>query len=572
MPSERELVSTSIADRYTGPLLLDLYSSLGYKSGLDTGRSPYLAPSWTSTHTRRLTAYKILEAYFRNRARDFLAGPDADRNARREYGDAALLVRTVVQALLGDDISLTVDGAGENVSGSESPEQRAANARLEWLNEWADTERFRNDLYDAERNAVKLGDAVYTLAWSDAKQRVRLEAYDPGFYFPELKTRSHKDFPRRVDIAWEEEREVIDGRGNLQTETWVHRITWKLVDDGVYVYPWGTSTTRCLKTEGDWRLDEIGPRTVHMDWPRGVYVRNADGQEIRDLDLGIDFLPVIHVPNTVSGAEHFGESILTSVAQLLDELAAADTDKAKAAALACVPMIGAAGKGRVGTLTVEPGAILELGEGGRMDVLDMSAALKTAMDYANELRELLSQNVRVPSEVLGRVKASEIAAGIIMALSFGPMRGLIDEMRLVRSEKYPLLLKFVQRLARVAGALDGEELRAEVAFGNFIPADESALVDLLLKLWNAKVLSRETVITILVEKGVVETDVAEELARCRSEDFAAALTLLNATDGDRDPVYEMLGLGEPPEKPEPPEIIQRVPGQPSSEAVPEDEE
>ncbi|MET9406215.1 hypothetical protein ABZX90_10650 [Streptomyces sp. NPDC002935] len=40
-------------------------------------------------------------------------------------------------------------------------------------------------LQQAERTAILLGDAVYTLAWDAAKGWVLLSTWDPGTYFPE---------------------------------------------------------------------------------------------------------------------------------------------------------------------------------------------------------------------------------------------------------------------------------------------------------------------------------------------------------------------------------------------------
>jgi hypothetical protein len=58
------------------------------------------------------------------------------------------------------------------------------------------------------------------------------------------------------------------------------------------------------------------------------YELTPDGREVNDLDIGIDFVPVIHVPNTPSGSKHFGRSLLLSVAQLLDDIGFADSDLA----------------------------------------------------------------------------------------------------------------------------------------------------------------------------------------------------------------------------------------------------
>ncbi|MFJ5534004.1 hypothetical protein [Streptomyces sp. NPDC093261] len=52
----------------------------------------------------------------------------------------------------------------------------------------------------------------------------------------------------------------------------------------------------------------------------------------------VDFIPVVHIPNTIPDVgEHWGKSTLATVLQLLDELAATDTDSASASATTGTP-------------------------------------------------------------------------------------------------------------------------------------------------------------------------------------------------------------------------------------------
>ena len=533
-------------------LTLDAWSGIAHKPGLNGSRAgSALEPTWIRGHERRLDAYRILAAYVANQARHFLETADANLiNARREFGDAALLVKVAKAALLGDDVSISVEGAGatETEDKALTAEERFANERQEWLDAWADDERLRSKLEEGETNAVKLGDAVYALGWSVKKRRPRLYTYDPGFYFPRLDPfGADEDFPSWVDVAWEIETVPPDDRS--QSERFVRRKTWELRElprGETRRYPWNEepSNLYCAMTHGIWRLEDIGSRRVGMEWPKGEYLRNENGQELRAIDIGTDFIPVVHVPNTVAGAEHYGESILLSVAQILDELSAGDTDTAAAAALACVPMLGLEGEMASTTTEVRAGAVF----GGKITVVDLSASLTAAMAYVDRLKDRLSENARIPAEVLGRVKASEVEAGIIMALAFGPLRSLVGDMRLTRAEKHPLITRFAQRLAMANGALEGPELRAEIRFGSFLPTDQGSIVETTLKLWDAKLVSRETAIRRLLEAGVIDVDLAEELKACRAEDFGEALALLEALGDDdsaRNEVWQFLGRERP---------------------------
>lgn len=58
------------------------------------------------------------------------------------------------------------------------------------------------------------------------------------------------------------------------------------------------------------------------------------------MDLQIDFLPIVHISNSIADGEHFGQSSLAKVMQVLDELAETDTDSAKASATTGAPTIG----------------------------------------------------------------------------------------------------------------------------------------------------------------------------------------------------------------------------------------
>ena len=60
-------------------------------------------------------------------------------------------------------------------------------------------------------------------------------------------------------------------------------------------------------------------------------------------DLGIDFIPVIHRPNTSTGREHFGRSLFDLAVRLFDDLARIDTLTMNAGQYLGHPTIGASG-------------------------------------------------------------------------------------------------------------------------------------------------------------------------------------------------------------------------------------
>jgi hypothetical protein len=579
--------------------VLDLYAPLSHKEPLKNGTRATLAPSWVpEDHWRRLTAYKILASYGLNCAREFLPSTvsEKSRNDRREYGDADLLVDRIRAGVLGDEPELVVDGADvdppdepdippapEAVEG-EGPEAEvrrrifdsqmarwreqadtaveeweqtwtklpALQDRQQWLQDWADAEGYWAKLHEGEGDTVELGDGVYTLAWSAKAKRPVMRVYDPGFYFPALTDdETDEDFPSKVHLAWEFEKDA---------KQYIRRLTWELVDVEARTLPWNSeaSTTTCLFSDGTWPLKEIGPNGLYdLGDSAAEWAQTEDGVEARGLDLGIDFLPVVHVPNTPASRTHFGASALLVIAQLLDDIHRSDTNVQKAADLAAGPMVAMFGAG--GTedteIAIQPGTGFKFPKDGRMDVLDLSAGLQQIMASNDSLRDLLSVNGRVPKAVLGRIDASEAPSGVALALSFSPFSQLVGAFRMTREAKHSLLLKFVQRLAQAGNVLpSGENPRARLAFGSYLPTDRAAVVEETTKLLQGKAISTQTAVQGLVSAGFAIEDARGEVDRIHGENGAAAKDIADAT-GSEQAAADFLGIEvKAPETPEAPTI------------------
>jgi hypothetical protein len=556
----------------------DLYAPLNHKSALgdDLGR-PGVA-SWVPPFDqRRLAAYRILAAYRDNVARQYLPStlPDDAIDKYREYGHAGLLVQSARAACLGDEQTLTVvgsDAEGDTAEG-ETPTVPVAAAALSWLQQWARKERLSLRLQEAEEDAVCLGDAVYTLGWDVEKKRPRLRIYDPGFYFPVLTGDQDADeFPGRHHIAWETE--LDDGTVEL------HRLTWSLgpirpltdpaaafdeipspaFDPGtgrpvlrngdrvdtegriVRDYAWNTtpSRTTCYFTHAVWRLRDVTGNLFNLDPATARYPIGPDGQPQRDIDLKLDFVPVVHVPNDAAGRRHFGRSILLMVAQVLDDLSGADTDLQESSALVGSATMVTKG-GPAGDLDVGPGSRLDLPVGADASYLDTSRNLDALLKYKGSLEKTLSVNSRLSDALLGRVDASNAVAALAITLSFGPTENLVREMRLSRAEKYPLLLKFALRMAQAAGQLAaGATPDASIEFGPFLPADRAQAVEQVTKALAENAMSRSTAVHVLMAAGFPIEDAQSEVERIGHEDFTGASELLDAL-GDEQAVADYLG-------------------------------
>ena len=556
-------------------LIFDQWTPMSFKRTLGNKRvagQTWFSPTWVGDHSRRLTAYKILQAYVDNSAREFLQETDEDKkDAHREYGDAALIVNTILAALLGENQQIVVEGAdgwdavaGEAVEGADPATAEAAWKLQEWLREWAKDERLPLKMLETERNAISLGDGVYTVGVSNPKQRVRARVFDPQFYFPVLDDGNEDEYPTKVHLAWELE------TANKQKRI-LRRITWEIVEvEGLNrSLPWNDKPTNqtCLMSDGTWELDLGAPQTVEdltLSKVKWATYTDAQGNEVefKDVDLGIDFVPVVHVPNTVSLLNHYGRSSLSTVLQILDDISNADTDLNNASSTTGTPPVVLRGASMGATKpTYGAGKIWEVNSDGGLEVLDTSKALDALLKYTEALLQRMSVNARVPESVLGRVKIDGQLAGVTLALSFGPLGSMIKEMRLVREEKYPLLLKFVWRMALSAGweGVPEEWFPTQVEFGAYLPQDQNAAVDIVSKLLatDPPGISIETSVRILVNAGLPIDNALEEVSRITGRDFKGAQELLDAT-GDEDAVFEYLGRERLPVEP-PVVSIQVVP-------------
>ncbi|MFF4802327.1 hypothetical protein ACFY1U_28645 [Streptomyces sp. NPDC001351] len=545
--------------------IIDAWSWLNYKPVMaDAGRPgsrvfPELARTWVPPHElRRLAAYKVLSSYDNNQAGQLTAASgDAGALERRELGDAANLVDTALGYLLGSEQKVAVEGAEHADDEAPTPGAAEAAAVQERLRTWADKELLTFRVQQAERAAVLLGDSVMVLAWNPQKRRPTLRVYDPGFFFPQWDDEDD-DFPSRVHLAWEL---PADDAAGLKAR--VRRVTYELgpiagdgeEDDGAAgrEYPWEpgrASNVTCYLTDAEWLLEDLknGETLDRLPMGKASYRVRPDGMELNRLDLMIDFVPVVHLANTIpDGGEHWGRSVLARVLQALDELAATDSDSSAASATTGTPIIGLAGArlpvdratGQPQELQVRAGAVWQLGETGRMDALDTSPQLAELRARVDHLLERIASNSRVTAAGLGTLDATEVPSGYALKLALGPLDALIGMMRLAREHKYRLLFKMVQRLyqaGRVEGWPAGESLPTRLAWAPHTPTDRAAVLEEVVSAYGAGVLSLETAVAMLVEAGYPIEDASQEVARIRAkvEQDAAMRAAEDRARGERD--------------------------------------
>lgn len=496
----------------TMPLTIDQYAGLNHHLDRYTVNAPWIPVG----ETRRLSAYNILAAYANGTAWQL----SHDSDELREYGEPNLLIEQTVSALMGDTQEI------------QSPDETVQSA----LREWATHDNFLLTLLEAERKTVTLGDAVYLVEMGDGRPHVSV--IDPGFYFPVYED-TRAQYPSKVHLGWE----FQDNDGTV----WIKRTTFELRNVDPYNLPWNDkpATVECYVTEAKWRTNggmlDLAPRNA-------IYTVNSEGVEVRDLPMGIDFIPVIHLPNTVTGADHFGTSVLTPVVQLLDDLYHTDTDATAAAATTGTPMLAISDPAALpatskrSPLVVEPGAIFSLNQGGKVEAINTAPQLAEIRNRQKDLTARLSRNARIPEVALGGVQST--ASGVALQIQYSPLNALVRSLRLARQPKYALLLKFVQRFLILQGALK-QYAPAQLVFGAFMPKDTETVIKSVVEGVAGKVLTVETGLKMLEAAGVPVSDTeAETLA---SRDYAGAVGIVEAT-GDVDAARAMLGITTPPMK------------------------
>lgn len=532
------------------PFRHDLWAGLNYLIG-DSVERNLDTPSWVPpADIRRLSAYRALAGMIDNVRRYWLPaemwagqarfsadgsriiGGQSEARHYREYGDAALLVSTARTLAIGDEQTMTPDPDGPG-----SDDARA------WVEAWAGSSRWRPKLLQAEDNAAGLGDGVLVVSWHPRLARPVVRQYDPGFYFPDWSAIddpayadwADEEYPPKVHLAWED---------NTDTDRPVlHRATYRMERmPSPRSYPWGASPWTCRL-----HVQRIPVRQLPNDG--NVYDLPYNlGQVVEDnVDLGVDFVPVIHETNDVAGARLFGRSVLLRVVQVLDDLNLDNTDLALTAQLVGSPAL----LNRTDTkanLTGGPGVQYNLGIDGDAELMDTSRALAALLQQGDRLERLLASRSRIAQVLLGDVAPDEVPSGYAMQLGFRPTVSLVDEMRLARREKHTLLPKFAFRLAQAnnpTGTPTGETPHTEIVLGDSIPDDTAAVVADVVRLRSQDAISIRTAVAMLRNAGVHDADLEDEVAAIHRERVDTARGIVDST-GDVDAARAYLGLDTPP--------------------------
>lgn len=537
----------------------DIYASiLNYKKKVATLNRPFVNLSWMpEDHERRMQAYEILTSFYENYSRDYRFSPESGDTSYndliKEEGDAAWLCNKIKAKLIGDNVTISIPlpkvvrkltklkkklaEAGEN--GNEAI-QNEINELGVLRDKIEDREAYLQDWWNdydiflaVDKNETKasyLGDCVFYVEWNKKDGVPTIKTYDPGMCFPDwdyngasLQDDIESIVKDRFVIAWEE-------KADSDSYFLVWRDIYELRDIGNGEY-------RCFRQYGYYKYSG-GAEIELMDIPDGDLVEDTSaGWE----DLGIDFLPIVWIPNIELEGEDYGKSNLKDHLATLDGLINDATDLSKNSEKLGGAIVGVSGKnltakkdsttGEPVPVEIQPNAVYFLGENGKLEVVDTSEMQRALLETKKAHEDKLIRNSDITEVAAGIATTQTELSGVALRMLLQPLLDKINPMRRQRQRRYAQLFYLVQRLMQIFGNAEQKAMFTDplydvvMNFGNLIPTDRKSKIEeyiLMLEIYDL-----ETVLEIAQSEGAdinVETVLrrkAEERAQKIQEQQAA---------------------------------------------------
>jgi len=472
---------------------LDLYTPIIGSDAVPSSSVPRWMPqeAW-----RRIKAYEVLERLYASA--DAPVESQSDMTAVR-LGTIAYVVQTMRDLTVGGEQRLSVPGA--ETEGGDT----ALKTQQDGLADWAERNKLFPKVQEAERLASLLGDAVYRLriGRSEGVKDVKVDVIHPSFVFPVY---SNDDELAEVALVWEEWK-TIRGVDTLV----VYKDQYRIGPDGFMYETAGWYLYTQVPQLSDLKLDE--------------FEKTTDGEDINELNTGLKFIPIYHLPNFWT-ASNFGESDITHVVGIAKELNCTDTDLSAAASLLGIPPMVVAGmKGRIraGTLQdtdaakVGPGSVINVdANGGKAEYLDNSNLLKCLLEYYERMEHMLFRNTRLGRLFSGTTdNVRDIESAQAFKTLMASLYARIAQKRTVRKSFYSRLLKGARELFLKIGAKDVmTQDKMLLEFGNVLPSDNSDDLKVVSELWaqGKGPISAETAVRLAQKAGSGVVDCNREAA------------------------------------------------------------
>ena len=436
--------------------IIDIYPFLNNKNDVGLLERISVSLNWVPLiHQRRLQAYTVLAAYTANMSNAVRRTVEKDL---LEYGDANFVCNAMANAVVGDNIQIVC---------VDDPD------REEWFAKWAKDELFFPKLIANEYKASNIGDCVYRLNYSKYKGRTEVATLDPGFWFPyHLGTKDEKHY-----LGWE-----VENEDTGTYEVYLEEYTRNSQGGG------GTSNNISL-TAGYYSRGS-GKDVTDLQLLR--YATDDEGTELNHCDLGIDTFPIIYIPNIWREGFDYGESDLTAVCRILDQLANTYTDEAKNSYfMGLVQMY--VEKETFDSIQIDKDGnkAVVIGENkiipGKAGIVDNSFINEGLMKYQAMLEDKMMHNTMLGT-IAQSSKSGDRTTGIFQ-IKGGALERFIWMKRLVREPKYGKLLKLVAKFETTFGDAATKKIFSKkkkngnpvldsqtIQFGNILPLDQTSLL------------------------------------------------------------------------------------------------
>jgi len=455
-------------------------------------------------------------------------GKQSGKTNLLEFGDPEYLCRRITSAIAREPATIKVGGPDTG----KATRVAAFIADVLARNIWGAKEA------EAELYASRKGRGVFRLDYSPAKNRLILSAPDPAEVWPVF-----NEYGDLTGYRVVQESDKPDPKAEATGDEQPRLIR---VDEFREV------NGRTLKNAGYQRAVEKDGATLYQ-WIE--YDDAPGGGKVRDLDIGITFLPIVHW-NNLPGPEEHPISDMHPVLNVLEKLALNDGDTATTSSVQASPPVviegpqptsitkakaakqTSAGTQRAGSFNISPKQVIFTGDSGRKAyILDVSSLLTALKTHETILHDRLYTNSAVTRIGAGAMEGKDWPAWESLALASGPLIDLVMMKLTTRTEKYAMLGQFIARYGVAKQLIQGmteadvKAMTFTVTFPQALQSNVRADRQFAIDAYQARVIDLQTALEFVKSTGI-DIDVQTVIGRMdRVENF---LPPVAAARGDGD--------------------------------------
>lgn len=456
-------------------------------------------PTWMSDYDgRRISAYQLYEELYWNTNDAYQVVLRGDTNAPVLIPTAMSLIEATNRYLCREwTYRLTTSGTDTDRTKLDM-----------FLDAFFRREKVKAKFAEQKRNTLIRGDSLWHIIAEPHKPagaRLSLVTIDPGMYFPIY---DEYDDNKRIGCH------IVEQWEHEQGQTLIKRQTYRRSDDGLVSY------------ELRWfELNGWDDRTVGGMGQTLKEVRAPDGEvTIEDFVFPeqITQLPVYHVRNgNITGM--FGDSEIRGIERISAAISQAASDTELSLALDGLGLyVTTSGppvddEGNETEWEIGPGYVAEIDDNAKWERVQGVTTVEPAVAFVNELRHQAMTAKGVPDIALGNVDVQQAESGISLQLKMDPLLAKNAEKELeILSVMDNLLYDLITMWVPVYEDISFGDAMAVSQVGNPLPQNRKAVLEEILKLVEAKLISLDYARDLVVERlgydipASTGTDIAEE--------------------------------------------------------------